>query len=363
MKIPNLKVNELENIDPETIVKYLEGNDWVEIEDRSTPYYSMWQHSMQNSRDAFILLPLDTEIPDFSFRVYDLIKVLSVVERRPLSSVFDSFKSAREVAEVEDRDILNLQLKFKDNTKREVLTGGLGKLLTSFQNLVNGIAQYKSGSPNSMGSIPNSIVQQSRMSVISTFEGSFGLRLASVPPQVEQLHAFQKPLIRETLQELFDLVRVSNDDKLLKESLIRLRKRSVSSYKQFLIALLDLKTDNIIDWGSPDRELGGSVEFSYEVVQKAFLIVTSTVAEIPDEIEILAEWVGGNKRKKNFEVKDTTTEQTYTGIVASTALKDIEVANISDHYNIRLLVEPEFNEATQEITKKFTLLRLEKPTS
>ena len=61
-------------------------------------------------------------------------------------------------------------------------------------------------------------------------------------------------------------------------------------------------------------------------------------------------------------MKDIESGETYNGTVSATALKDIEVANISQLYNVRILEEPELNEATQEITRKFTLLRLEKST-
>lgn len=362
MKMPILDLDELQDIDPETVLKYLESNGWVEISSKSTPEYLIWKHFTQDDKVAFVLLPLDDKAPDFPSRIYDLINVLAIVEERSQSNVLDSLKAAREFAEAKDRDVLNFRLKFEDNSQREVLAGKLGKLLVSFQNLVNGIAQFRAGSPSIAGPIPDRILQQSQISVLGAFEGSFGLRLASVPPKTEQLEAFQKPLIREAFQELFDLVKASSDDQLLKETLVKLRKRSASSYRHFLIALSELRTDNAIEWGSPDKELGGFIEFPYTAVIRALLTVTKTVAEVPDEFDILGEWIGGNKRRKVFEVKDIESGETYNGTVSATALKDIEVANISQLYNVRILEEPELNEATQEITRKFTLLRLEKST-
>jgi hypothetical protein len=366
MKTPTLNIDELKEIDSNTVLKYLESNGWLKIESKSTPEYIISKHLIQDSKEAFVLLPLDNSIPDFPSRIYDLIKVLAVVEQRSQSNVLDSLKSAREFAEEIDRDILNFKLKFKNRNQREVPAGGLGKFLTSFQNLVNGIAQSRSGSPTAQGLIPNIILNQSQISVIGSFEGSFGLRIASTPPpKMEQLDAFQKPepLIREAFKELFDLVKASKDnEQLLKETLVKLGKRSTSSYRNFLMALSDLKTDNDIEWGSPNKELGDSIEFPHKAVLTALSIVTKNIAEEPIEFEILGEWIGGNKRQKNFEVKDVLSGKNYRGNVIDTAIRDIELANISQLYNVSILEEPSFNETTQEITRQFTLLKLEKST-
>jgi hypothetical protein len=366
MKTPTLNIDELKDVDPGTVLKYLESNGWLKVESKSTSDYIISKYSAQDTKEAFVLLPLDDSIPDFPSRLYDLIKVVAVVEERSQSNVLDSFKSAKEFAEEIDRDILNFRLKFKNRSQREVPAGGLGKLLTSFQNLVNGIAQSRSGSPTAQGLIPNIILNQSQISVIGSFEGSFGLRIASTPPpKMEQLDAFQKsePLIREAFKELFDLVKASQDrsnDQLLKETLVKLGKRSASSYRNFLIALSDLKTDNDIEWGSPDKKLGDSIEFPHKAVLRALSIVTKDIAETSIEFEIFGEWIGGNKRQKNFEVKDIANGKTYRGNVCDTALRDIEVPNISQLYNVIILEEPSLNEATQEISRKYTLLKLEK---
>jgi hypothetical protein len=360
MKMPTLDIDELQDIHPETVLNYLESNGWVKVESKSTQEYLIWKHSIQDDKEAFVLLPLDASVPDFSSRIYDLIKVLGIVEQRPQSSVLDSLKTAKEFAEAKDRDVLNFRLKFKDNSQREVLAGKLGNLLISFQNLLNGIAQFKSGIYSDTGQIQKRVLQQSQISVIGAFEGSFGLRLASAPPRIEQLDAFQKPLIREVLQELFELVKASNDDQLLKETLTKLKKRSASCYRQFLSTLSELETDNAIEWGSPDKELGGSIDFPYTTVLRALQIVKRTVPEETDVFDIHVEWIGGNKRRKIFEVKNIQTGETYNGSIAPSALKYIEVPKMSHYYNVKILEEPELNEATQEITKRFTLLKIEK---
>ena len=112
MKTPNLDLEDLQLIDPHKTLQYLKSNEWIEIESKSTEDYLILKRLTQDSRSAYTLLPLDSTIPDFASRIYDLIKVISIVENRPQSDVLNSIKSAKEVAEGIDRDILNFKLKF-----------------------------------------------------------------------------------------------------------------------------------------------------------------------------------------------------------------------------------------------------------
>ncbi|MEO0684730.1 MAG: hypothetical protein AAFY76_06680, partial [Cyanobacteria bacterium J06649_11] len=200
-----------------------------------------------------------------------------------------------------------------------------------------------------------------QLSVISTFEGSFGLRFIASNSR-EQLSYLEEPLIRQSVTELFALLKVSENEDLLKKSLVRLRKRTASSFRNFLIALSALEVDSVIEWGSPEKALGGQIELSRLAVTKALHTVTRTVVETPDEFEIIAEWIGGNKRTRNFEVRDieadSEDDSTYKGKIAATALKSAEIAQWSQIYKVRLLHEPELNEATEEITSKYTLLEV-----
>lgn len=359
MKTPSIDIDALNFISPNDIRSYLGKNGWHFDEEMSKPGKSIWRSRTRENRIAYVLLPENNDAPDYSYRVYDLVKVVSVVEERSESEVFNSIRSPVEIAEVESRDVVNFSLKFENRFQREVLASKLGDLLTSFQTLVNALGQYVDGRPSAKGMIPNSILEKVQMSVVSTFEGSFGLRFAASQLSAEQLDVLQKPLVRESLKEFFDLLKVSDNNDRLKESLIRLRTRTASSYKRFLVALLTLEVDGSIQWGSPDSEMGDSIEISKETIQSALLAVNKTIAETPDEFEIIAEWIGGNKRTRKFEVKDIETNQTYIGVVAASALKSIEKAVISQYYKIRILDEPELNEITDEITRKFTLLDLE----
>ena len=359
MKLPSVDIDSLSYIDPSCIQKYLENNGWTEVSELRRPNQIFFKNITKNNQDAFLALPLDKTSPDYTYRVNDLINVIAVVEERAEAEVFESIRSSVQLAISEERDFVNFSLKFENPFQREILSKKLGNLLTSFQSLVDALGQYASGNPSSLGPISSNVLAKVQMSVVTTYEGSFGLRFASSATS-EQLEILEKPLVQRTLQELLDLLSIMDDDQKLKEKLGQLRKRSASSFRKFLVSLSDLDVDSSLSWGSPDIELGGNVYFSRVAVTKALLAVTRTIEETPDEIEILAEWIGGNKRTKRFEVHDIESEKTYSGSVASDALKYIELATISQTYKVRLLIEPSLNEITQELTNKYTLIFLGK---
>lgn len=361
MRAPSIDIDALGFIAPRSICSYLDSNHWSELAERREDDAEIWQGKTSDGRDAFLMLPLNTDVPDYSYRIYDLIRVISAVEKRPESDVFESLRDASELAKSKSRDVINFSLKFEDAGKREVLANRLGKFLTSFQGLVNSLAQYVEGYPSSKGPIPKFILDKSQLSVVSTFEGSFGLRFVPSNP-TGQLSYLEEPLIRQSVQELFSLLKVSENEPLLKKSLMRLRKRTASNFRNFLIALSALDVDSLIEWGASDKALGERIEFSRLAVAKALQTVTRTIAETPDEFEIVGEWIGGNKRTRKFEVRDIEADGeadgTYTGKIAATALRSTEIAQMGQIYEVRLLNEPELNEATEDLTSKYTLLEL-----
>lgn len=82
-----------------------------------------------------------------------------------------------------------------------------GRAIISFQKLIDAIGHaLEEPSPNSKGKIPNRILEQTRFNPVSTYSGSFGIRLES--------HAddhYGNALVRRSLENLFAIL--GNDDR------------------------------------------------------------------------------------------------------------------------------------------------------
>jgi hypothetical protein len=363
MNIVSIDYASLSTINPHIVSSYLASQGWEQLD--SDENQSIWQYSVTSSKKAKVLIPLNKDIPDFESRIFDLIRVVSKVEKRPEADILKSIKSAIELAEVFSRNVLNLRLT-RENSKSEGLpVKRLGTLLTSFQTLVYAIAQYEEGIAAESGPIANYILDTTTFSVVTTFKGSFGITLINdLPEKGEQKGLLAdvegyEPLPERTIQGFMELVRSSTDEDSLKNSLIKVRKRAASGYRNFLLALSDTETDNIFEWGRPGHESSEIVHLSRSDVLRAVEIANKTVTEEPIEIDIeIAEWIGGNARREDFEIKDLSTDETYFGKVAPTARENAGNAIWHGLYKAKVLEEIELNESTQQISRKHTLLYL-----
>lgn len=357
MKRTTIDIASLQAIDPESISLYLSGQQWHQI--KTFEDSSLWSLELQDGQIARILLPLDKSLPDFDSRIYDLIRALSQVEDRPPSDVLNSIKNALQIAKESSKEVLNLHLSKADKDLDGIPAKYLGSLLGNFQALMNAIAQFEDGKANNIGPISREILKLSEFSVIRTFKGSFGISLAHEILDVEQLDLLQDPLARRSMESLIQLLKSSKKESELRENLIRFKKRVASGYRKFLMALTQAEIDSVFEWGSPEGDRLERVKLSYAEALQAMAIASKTVVEEPTEIEIeTAEWIGGNSRREDFELKDVATDETYVGKVAASALADAKQARWYELYKAVLLEEIEVNESTQEAQSKFILLSL-----
>ncbi|MEM1291339.1 MAG: hypothetical protein AAGH67_07690 [Cyanobacteria bacterium P01_H01_bin.162] len=363
MKTPPVDVKSLNLINPTSIAEYLKRHEWEKVSDKNEA--SVWSFALKDGRVARVLLPNSNEPPDFSSRIYDIIRVISTVEERPETDVLLSIKSAARFAEDFARNVFNFRLTREKTSASGLPIKRLGTLLTSFQALVYAIAQYEEGIATESGPIANYILGSTTFSIVTTFKGSFGITLVNdLPEQGDQkglladLEGYE-PLPERTIKSFMDLVESSTQEDSLKKNLVKIRKRAASGYRNFLLALSSTETDNVFEWGRPGHENSKAVQLSRLDVLKAVEIANKTVTEEPVEIDIeIAEWIGGNARREDFEIKDVSTEDTYFGKVASTAKVNAGNAIWHGLYSAKVLEEIELNESTQQISRKHTLLYL-----
>jgi hypothetical protein len=356
-----IDINSLNIIDPESISFYLAHQGWER--DETFNGDNVWVFLLEDGRRARVLLPSDRQSPDYASRIYDLVRVLSRVEKRSEIDILVSIKGSLTTALERTQQVVNLRLSHGNKNLSTIPISKLGPLLTNLQILINAIAQYEEGCPTESGPISQDIISKSQFSVITTFKGSFGISLANeVPPgefQTSISDILEPPLIQRTLDNFMSLLAASTEEKKLKKHLIKIKKRAASGYKNFLISLASAETNNIFEWGSPDKGEVNRVELSYFDVINAIHVVNQTSVEEPTEVEIeMAEWMGGYARKEDFELVDLQTGEVYRGEVSPSAMGEASKATWHAIYRVTLLQELTIDQATQSIRKKFTLIDL-----
>ena len=123
----------------------------------------------------------------------------------------------------------------------------IGKTISELQSLLDAIGQaLKQTSPNMMGRIPNCIVKQTRLDPVSTYSGSFGIRLESHEPDSMS----GKSLIRSSLGKLYDLLDLVVDPEGA-FPVSRLGPRVDKRFDSFLYSLAAFPGDVTLIWIRP----------------------------------------------------------------------------------------------------------------
>ena len=123
----------------------------------------------------------------------------------------------------------------------------MGRAVDELQKLIDAIGQaLEQDSPNMMGRIPNSIIEQTRLDPVSAYSGSFGIRLESH----EQDGMSGKSLIRSSLDKFYDLLDFVVD--LRGTSMVsKLGPRVDRRFKAFLYTLTTSPGDITFVWVKP----------------------------------------------------------------------------------------------------------------
>ncbi|BAY96092.1 hypothetical protein NIES37_00180 [Tolypothrix tenuis PCC 7101] len=359
MNLPQEYLAVLNSIEPISVVDYLVTNGWVE-EEKIDSRASIWA-KRKNSKKFSILLPIDPEIPDFYDRIYEVFKTLEFFEQRPLSDIINAVRNVKDIAIEKQREILTLKFKFLyEESKRQVPAKKIGNVLTSIQELFNAVGQSESGHISEHGKIQKEIIERTELCVFETFQGSFGIKLA-LAPHPQQLNFLERPLGERVSETFIELIHLSNypDKGRLKEYLLRLRKRSASRYRKFLMSLLNSEANFYFDWGSVNPEKGGKAVLSFDNVITTIEFINKMEVEDPSEYTVNGQLIAANKNTNNLEIEDFKDNKRYIGKAINNIVnnRDIELT-IGKLYTATIQEISSINPATGEEKTEYTIINL-----
>lgn len=358
MNHSQIDISLLNSIEPKSLVEYLKDNGWNEQQKVDTRA-SIWTKVVNGKRYS-ILLPLETEIPDFTDRMYEVLKTLEFLEQRPISEIFAALIEVREIAVEKQTEILSLKFKFvyKENSK-EVPAKKMGNVLTSLQDLFDAVGQSESGNSSTVGKIPQDVLKKTELHLFETFKGSFGVRLALAPPQ--QLHLFEPPLAERVSQSFIELIKRSNfnDKKALKDYLLRIKRRAASRYRKFLMTLINSEANFYVNWGSVNPTKGGQAKLTFDNAIATIEFINKMEVEEPEQYNINGELIAASKANNSFEIKEFSEGKKYFGKVAENIAnnKDVELT-IGRLYSATIQEVSSINPATGEEKTEYTAINL-----
>ena len=357
-------------LDPQIVANYLRHTHWRETEVVEN-HHSIWKLQHPSQSEYTLLLPLNLDIPDFLNRMYDVIRTLAAIEKRPETEFLNDLASATQIAQEKGREILNIHLDFhQERTNLQAPAKKLGIFFTALQDILNAIGQFECGKANPMGKISQEITDRTNLDLIGIFNGSFGIRLAAAPPTHEQFNLLEPeiPLAETVMNDFIDLVNSSSDGEKFRALMLKFQRRSASHYRKFLMALTQTEADFRVEWGSPNASKGGTAALSRSDAWQAIEICNELVTAIPKNHKIVGKLFAVDNDHKTFRMEDIYDEKEYSGKIADEVLTgDVKIIVIPPT-TYRAVIEETLVEKpnTGESSPKYRLLNLEpwsKPSS
>jgi hypothetical protein len=233
-------------------------------------------------------------------------------------------QSAKSIARTRKREILNVALKFLNQALHEVPAQKLGHFLSNLQSLMDAIGQAIGGIPTTLGSVPLCITTQTELSVIGTYDSSFGINLAAPGASDGELFATSL-LAPEVMEKLLDLLSASKDEGELIISLRSLSFRAVSAYRKVLRSLISAESGLSVEWGSLIIGKGGLVELTYEQINRALAAASKVEVQEKRDIRIVGKLIEGNQQSGHFLFEKEEDEKKISGYAQNASILNKEV--------------------------------------
>ncbi|OUD13099.1 DUF6575 domain-containing protein [Thioflexithrix psekupsensis] len=274
-----------------------------------------------------------------------------------------SLIDVRDAALSSRRDVFNFHFYPQDTRLPEMSIKLIGAVLVAFQNLVDSLGEYCYGSVTSKSVISRKAIStRTRLNAVQIFDGSFGLQLKSHKDidLFADIDSSSNNLISNSLEQLSDLLSAADNEKILTEKLHQFQGRVGSKYKAFLTELINLDSPMKAEWGSADKNKGGTYQLSKEEIARALDIVSKVETEQDETIELTAELVGAYTDTKRFKIKNLKDNESYSGSISKEALNDVLHAELNGTYSVALKKIIETNPSSGQESIKWDLVKLQK---
>lgn len=177
----------------------------------------------------------------------------------------------------------------------------------------------------------------------------------------QQLNFLERPLAERVTETFIELIHLSNtvDKGRLKEYLLRLRRRSASRYRKFLMSLINSQANFYFDWGSVNPDKGGRAALDFENVINTIDFINKMEVEEPCEYIINGELIAANKNTHNLEIEDFQDSKKYVGKANDNIINNQNIELIIGRlYSARIQEISSINPATGEEKTEYTIIDL-----
>lgn len=276
IKTNNLDKTLLSNISTVKTDIYLSSQGWKktgEIEG----FASTW---LLQEKDIELLLPLNKDYADFEARMFEVIYLLEKIEKRPSYEIIDVLKDTSKIASHQGREIIEIVLKSVYENKYEINAKNFGEVLKNTQQHLFALGGVFSGE-----SSKNIAKSELEISVLSTFHGSFGVRLGF--GNERQLDIENNCISKKVSKSFLNLLKISGEESISNfRNYIKSQEKNISrTFRLFIKSLTTLESDFMFDWGSVGMENEEIATLSYSKVLEVDDALSKEEEENPNQIQ------------------------------------------------------------------------------
>lgn len=276
------------------IISYLNENQWTykkSVQDIA----SIWTKSI-GGKNFNALVPIDKTMGDFTAKMDELFDLLARVDGKTKEEIVKFFEDVSVASQKIGREVLDIRIKSVSGNKNEIPIEEVGLVLKSLQQLFYQIGKSVTNKDDTKESL--------RLSLIDTYKGSFGLKLAS--PISRQLELLDSPLIETSFEQLLELIEISKitDNEQLKNKMPEFEVETLVELKHLMSNILQLEADTVWNWGSLNPNKGGFVNLYVKDVVRFLDIIAEEKSQERIIIErigrLVVGGVGNGKKRRKF---------------------------------------------------------------
>ncbi len=316
------------------------------------------REALQSPEDGYLLVVDEDVEQDKILQIYMTDTESIPSESLPLSGGRLNLEIPDDIAAVPTRDrahVIDLALEPTTYEVGRVGSRVLGQFLGNLQRLVDALGQAAKGDPTSRGSIPAEIIRETQLDVVSSYTGSFGVRLETR----SQDDLLGESLGRTAINSLFELMEAGSELDKLTNQLQRLRGRVAKNYEDLLATIETATSSATLRWAQGWQPSYRQVSITRQRAREIRIQVQDAKTSFEDNFSVTGRLVMGSLRALRFEIVDTQSETPISGRIGEGAETQIQSVNLGALCEAILSPEIEVSTATGEEQSRYTLVSIE----
>ncbi len=316
------------------------------------------REALRQPEDGFLLVieeDLETDLIINTFMT-DFQSVPS--ELLPLPEARLNLDVPDEIMAVPMRDrahVIDVTLEPRQGQAGRVGSRVVGQLIGNLQRLVDALGQAVTGHPTLRGSIPAEILEQTQLDVVSSYGGSFGIRLETHV----QDDVLGESLGRLAIQALFDLMEAGSDLDKLTAQLQLLQGRVARSYEDLLGTIEESLPSATFRWAQGWQPKYRQFSLTSQLARDIRMRVQDVKTSMQEGFSMTGTLEMGDLLRWRFTIAEHLSDTVISGRISEQAAGQIQDFPLGSPCQAVLSTQIDVSTTTGEQQTQYTLVSIE----